>query len=873
VSILFGGAQQPSNHAPKITGVQVQTSTNTLPNAIFAGTVKRAGNLIEYTDFAKHKVESGKGSLGGTTGFNYTASIILALGEGEIDDIPIVLVNQNEFKQLSDLFSTLIPGTWPDQSPWAYMVSAHPDDAFPYPGVIQVCKENYKLGASASVPNHQFLCVRTTGWHATWYSPSSIDATAYPALAAAFPSGIQTADMPPFIQNFLTSAQYGAQGFPASAIDTDSLLSSGAATTTGDAALQTYLRALGLGYCISIDSQESANSIGTRWMLLANFAAVWSGDKLKFIPYGTDEIDGNTVKYVPDLAPVCGTLDDNAFIGDSSADPVQLAITDPATAYNVIRIEITKDDGWFSNDICEVQSQNEIERAGGVRRVMPTVAAHEVLGQQAGQIIAELIRKKQLYDRNTVSFKVGVEYCLLEAMDAIPVFTKTFGLLNYRIESAEEDDNGDITITAKLLTGGTGSAHGNAVQQTGSGVPDAGTTPSPINPPLVFQPPTSLASPLQMWAPISGPDDNTYGGCDVYISLDDDDYEQIGTIDGSARTGYSTALLPAYGGANPDNTNTLSVDLSECGGELESLPSLASAEGRILCYIDGEIISFISATLTGPNQYDLTGLYRGLYGTSPGSHANGSRFARLDDKTFKYAVPEKYVGQTVYLKFASFNAYGQSTQDLSVATATTIAAAGIETPQNTYAGTVWSTLKTGAGAVNGLALYVQVDPPGDDNLIAQFQYRPPSGGRYRELPVARSEYGAISSILPESGDYSVRVRFVTQDLEQKSDWVTLMTTVPDPFVGVERSISVSTATFDVNNNDAYVGITNTHGAPIAANLPGSPAPNQTITFKDEGGNAGTYAITIGTVDGATQALTINYGWARIRWNGTTWNQV
>lgn len=869
--LSLGSAGSYNRNAPKITGVQVQTSVNTLPNAIFWGTLKRAGNLLEYTDFQKHKQQSGKGIGGKSDQFTYSASIILAVGEGQLDSIPLVIVNTNTLKTPAGLGFTILTGTWPDQLPWSYMTSVHPTDAFPYPGVIQVCKENYNLGSGAAVPNHNFLCIRKTGWNATWYAPSTINGAAYPALAAAFPSGIPTADLALVIQDFLTSAQYGVQG--SIGLDTDSLLTS---VGGSDAALQTYLRALGLGYCIVLDGQETAMSAMDRWYQLANCAPVRSGDKLKSIPYGTDTITGNGVTYVPNLTPVCGTLDDNAFIGDSSDDPVKIAITDPATAYNIGNLEITTDDGWFSNVPCQVRNEAAIFRAQGMERRQPTVTAHEVVGQQAGQIIAGLLLKRQQYDRNQVTFKVGQEYCLLEAMDVIPVFSRTHGLLNYRIVSAEEDDNGDITIVAQYLTLGTGSAVPGGDQSRSSGVPDAGITPSAVNAPIVFQPPTSLASPLQVWAAVSGPPDNTYGGADVYVSLDDDDYVELQNgVDGSARTGNLTANLPAYAGTNPDNTNTLSVDLSECGGELQSLtPSVVSADGRLLCYVDGELLSFATATLTAPNKYDLTGLWRGLFGTSPGLHLSGTRFARLDDKVLKQEIPNEWLGNLLYIKFASFNASGFTTQDLSVATKVTFTPPGIAAPTGAYAGMVWSTLKTNDGYVNGIALLVSVTPPLDANLILQAQYQFPVGGRYRDIGVAREEFSATSAILPMPGTYSVRVRLVTQDLEQKSSWVTLMAVVTDPFVGVIRTgVTVSTATFAVNNNDAYVGITNTSGAPIAAVLPSTPAPNQMVMIKDEGGNAGTNAITCGTVDGSTLTISINYGWVTIFWTGAAWVQV
>jgi len=64
--------------------------------------------------------------------------------------------------------------------------------------------------------------------------------------------------------------------------------------------------------------------------------------------------------------------------------------------------------------------------------------------------------------------------------------------------------------------------------------------------------------------------------------------------------------------------------------------------------------------------YALSPLWRGLYGSSPTAHAAGVPFARLDSAIFKYTVPTSFIGQMLYLKFASFNIWGNATQDLSV---------------------------------------------------------------------------------------------------------------------------------------------------------------------------------------------------------------
>jgi hypothetical protein len=74
--------------------------------------------------------------------------------------------------------------------------------------------------------------------------------------------------------------------------------------------------------------------------------------------------------------------------------------------------------------------------------------------------------------------------------------------------------------------------------------------------------------------------------------------------------------------------------------------------------------------------YALTGLYRGLYGTTATSHAAGTAFARLDARIFKYPLPTAFINQTIWLKFASFNIWGNALQDLSTVDPYTYVPAG-----------------------------------------------------------------------------------------------------------------------------------------------------------------------------------------------------
>jgi hypothetical protein len=97
----------------------------------------------------------------------------------------------------------------------------------------------------------------------------------------------------------------------------------------------------------------------------------------------------------------------------------------------------------------------------------------------------------------------------------------------------------------------------------------------------------------------------------------------------------------------------------------------SAAAGLNLIWVDGEMISFQTATLTGTNSYNLTGLYRGLYGTTPGSHLSGAKWAKCDSNVFRYAIPAAQIGVPLYVKLVSYNQWGGGLRQISAETAYT----------------------------------------------------------------------------------------------------------------------------------------------------------------------------------------------------------
>jgi hypothetical protein len=108
----------------------------------------------------------------------------------------------------------------------------------------------------------------------------------------------------------------------------------------------------------------------------------------------------------------------------------------------------------------------------------------------------------------------------------------------------------------------------------------------------------------------------------------------------------------------------------------------------MLCYVDGELISFQAASLTSSYHYNLaTRLRRGVFGSPIGTHNIGTVFLRLDDGVFVWEADPTLVGTTIYFKFTSFNRMGLMEQSLANATAYSFAFNGIfgnndETPAN-----------------------------------------------------------------------------------------------------------------------------------------------------------------------------------------------
>ncbi|MDB5361140.1 MAG: hypothetical protein JWO51_2437 [Rhodospirillales bacterium] len=631
--ILGGGAKASTK--PAYTGLQLQTSANGLAIPIVYGQAKLAPNLVWYGDFAaiKHKQsQGGKGGNASSATYTYQAAVVLALCEGPISGIANVWSNKT-LTTLGALGMSFYGGT-ATQAPWGYLTSHHPDQALAYPSTAYVAVAPYDLGSSAGLPNHNFE-VKASLWK-----------TGAGSLFDADPSQM--------VLDFLTNPQYGL-GFPAANIDLVSL-------QTGPASYQAYCQATGLWLSAALVNQEAARSTLARWLQITNSAAFWSGDTLKIVPYGDTAVSANGYSYTPDVTPIYD-LDDDDYVGSNGADPVIVTRKDSADCKNWVKLEILDRENGYVTDPIEAKDQAKIDLEGALPANQ--ITAHEICDPLVGSIAAQLILQRSVYIRNSYQFTLGWEYCLLEPMDIVTLTDVRLGMtrLPVRITSIAEDNQGNLTVTAEEFPAGIATATEYPKQTRTAFAANYDVAPGSVNTPVIFEPASDLAMNVpQVWVAASG--GANWGGCSVHLSVDGATYSRIGQVTLPARLGVLTAPIGAV--ADPDTSSTLSISLAETPGATLVSGTQADADAhRTLIYVDGELMAYETATLTGVGQYALSYLRRGLYGTAVAAHAAGTPFARLDGNLFEYDLPAAYVGQTIYLKLTSFNIYGAAEEDLS----------------------------------------------------------------------------------------------------------------------------------------------------------------------------------------------------------------
>ena len=669
MSFLFG---QTKAVKPAV-GVSIQTSVYGIPIPIVYGRTKVSGNMILYGNFqavSNSQGGGGKGSLvgsgGGKTGgasgqFTYYAAFAFALCEGPIVGTYAIWKSLAPYTAAQLGFS-LNTGTYP-QSPWGIaltwevvdqvgIVYSGATQPLGYNGIAYVYTPTFNLGTSATLPNLQ-----------------------YEILGVYYQSSIWTDDADPahVINDFLTNAHYGL-GIPAAVLDFSG-------------SWQTYIaycRAAGLAISPAYTTQRTGSDMIDEIMTATNSACFFSSGLLQIVSYGDQALNAHGATFTPPTTPIYSLTDDDFVrspqnnVGASAtagtSGPILMTRKRKSDTINSIKIECLDRTHNYNPAIVYANNQAEIDKYG--LRTNGQRALHLFADVNMANRSAQLQLRRQMVV-NTYRFDLDQRYILLDPMDIIAITDTALGLNQQLVRITEITENDDQTLSflcEEYLHSGSTPEYTFAVGQ-GQPLVNLEALPDTMNQPIFFEPPLAMTNDmLEVWIAVSGSSAN-WGGCDVYISTDGVNYQLQGTIQGDCRMGVLTAPLAsvtlAASGLTIDQTNTLSVDLSESQGALTTASQNEAQKLSTLCFCDGELIAYATATLTGTNKYDLTYLIRGAYGTPIGAHSAGSLFARMDIGIFKLEYTSDRIGSLIYVKFLSFNQFGGGKQSLAQAPAFT----------------------------------------------------------------------------------------------------------------------------------------------------------------------------------------------------------
>jgi Putative phage tail protein len=638
-----GGTNTVTQTATPVNSLYLQTSTRGTPVPLVYGKARVQANLIYYNDFIvvphySTQTQGGGGGKGGgggastttTISYTYTAGILMGLCEGPINDITTTWRDKETYvgsNSPSQIGLAFVPGSY-SQSPMGWVSTGHPSDAFYYRGTCIVGGGGYTIGSNGGMQNHSFEVDSGFGYSGT----------------------IRDANPKDVIVDLMTNLNSGS-GFPASKIGDLTQFSN---------------------YCIANNifispvymNQSPATTMISSILTLCNSAPVFSEGVFKIIPFGDVVANANGVTYTPNVTPLYDLTDDD-FIGSSAADPIIVTRKPQSDSYNDIQIKFPDRVGGYNDEIQEAKDEANINLYG--LRTMQVINAPEIVDTNVARSVAQIILQRQLYIRSIFAFKLGWKYALLEPMDLVTLTDSGLGMnkLPVRILSVEENDSGELNITAEEFPLGIANASLYASQASNAYAANYNASAGNVYAPVIFEPPVALATSsefLDVWIAAGG--GALFGGYEVWLSLDNATYKRVAAVNGVVRYGTLTATLASQ--PSPGIVaQTASVNLLAGGQMYSGTLQDNQLVVNTLCYSNGEYFSYQNATLTGTNAYNLTPINRGAYGSGQPAHAIGDSFVRVDDTIGKIPLTADYLGKTIYLKLLSVNQFGGGKQQLS----------------------------------------------------------------------------------------------------------------------------------------------------------------------------------------------------------------
>ena len=612
MGFLFSKGKNTTSRADMIADFQINTASygEVVPEIL--GTTRVSGNIIDYEDFTAHEhkttTRTGKGGRSKHTdiSYTYTVAAAIALCEGPIAGIGKVWRDKEVFQYPNENIQLTLFNGAVAQAPWPYMTSKHPDKALPYSGLAYMAGV-VDLGDRGSLPQYNFEVygkLRDTG--------DGVD--------------VNPAD---YIEHVLQSVGAdvqieGIENFRAYCKAADILISTPPAQKSAKA-------------------QQIINDIAE----ITNSLVFWSTDRLKIVPLADKPIGtwtpANQIQY--DL-----TADD--FIAGTDGQLILYKRKDTSEAYNEATVEFINRANSYEKETVSFEVVADVQRNG--LKPASKKSAHYLYTKARAQYYAEQLAMKRLYAKTQYTFRLDWAFCTLEVGDLVTL-TDEACQLNKQIvviTAVNEAADGQLEFTAEGKPAGTYAPARYDVHENERPFIDYNQEAPSVNDVAIFQTVGDVGG-NNVFIGVNAP--AGWGGCSVWLSDNNQNYSRIGSITQQARMGRTRLAFN-------ETANACDVTLNQ--GMLKGGTHIDAERANTLCWVNGEALSYEGANMAPNNQFSLTGLVRGQYGTNAISHNAGERFIRVDEALFRYPYRKEDIGKTIYLKFTSSNIFGTNEQEL-----------------------------------------------------------------------------------------------------------------------------------------------------------------------------------------------------------------
>lgn len=612
MGFLFHRGKNTTSRADMIADFQINTASygEVVPEIL--GTTRVSGNIIDYEDFTAHehrtstRTGKGGGSKHTDISYTYTVAAAIALCEGPIAGIGKVWKDKEVYQYPNESIQLTLFNGAIAQAPWPYMTSKHPDKALPYSGLAYMAGV-VDLGDRGSLPQYNFEVygkLRDTG--------DGVD--------------VNPAD---YIEHVLQSVGAdvqieGIENFRAYCKAADILISTPPAQKSAKA-------------------QQIINDIAE----ITNSLVFWSTDRLKIVPLADKPIGtwtpANQIQY---------NLTADDFIAGTDGQLILYKRKDTSESYNEATVEFINRANSYEKETVSFEVVADVQRNG--LKPASKKTAHYLYTKARAQYYAEQLAMKRLYAKTQYTFRLDWAFCTLEVGDLVTL-TDEACQLNKQIvviTAVNEAADGQLEFTAEGKPAGTYAPARYDVHENERPFIDYNQAAPSVNDVAIFQTVGDVGG-NQVFIGVNAP--AGWGGCSVWLSDNGENYSRIGSITQQARMGRTRLAFN-------ETANACEVTLNQ--GTLKGGTHIDAERANTLCWVSGEALSYEGATMAPNNQFSLTGLVRGQYGTNAISHNAGERFIRVDEALFRYPYRKEDIGKTIHLKFTSMNLFGSNEQGL-----------------------------------------------------------------------------------------------------------------------------------------------------------------------------------------------------------------